>query len=72
MYLGLILVCGLNPSAVPTATNGCIALNSNRLFMTEEQCVISINTEGIPQVNQRLPEGARVADWVCAQLSDTY
>lgn len=71
MYLGLILICGLAPTA-PNATNGCVVLNSTALFATEEQCIVSINTEGIPVITSNLPPGARVADWTCAELSDTY
>lgn len=65
MFLGFILICGLN---VPGALNGCVPAASTMLFQTEKQCH-EMNIGGVEHFQRQLPPGAYIADTRCFQVS---
>ena len=63
MYLGVILMCGLNP-VFPGAIEGCIAVPSNRIFSELRECQESL-IPGVDVVLQRAPPGVFVSSAEC-------
>ena len=67
MFLGLIVVCGLE--TYPGSVHGCMPVSSNRFFKTEEECqmtnLMAIESSSIP-----IPPGARFEDSICVPVRE--
>lgn len=66
MFVAVILFCGVTS---PLAVMGCGVSFAPKPFATEEQCMVSLATKGLPQIESQLPEGAHIADAKCFQLN---
>lgn len=69
MFLGVILICGLGGGNPALIEQGCTPMTSNKVFPTEEMCVMSLRL-GIDQFEKAdKPDTAFISDLKCVELS---
>lgn len=61
MFLGIILVCGVN---MPQAVEGCVGFPSNKVYKEEEACFTSL-TIGASMLMSSAPKGAFISNAMC-------
>jgi len=64
VFVPMVLAC---MAVVENPNEDCVAFKGN-LFNTKEECDFNLYSQGLPLVEQALPEGGTISDYGCIEL----